>query len=113
VRTVTIKVHGEVWQVPYGFGRSYVDEAIDPADAKTLRDIMNLVGWDPDPQDVETWPLRMRVEAVVYCGREHLSASDNPVQRHPVPEWLRGIEPWKGDDRGVWGPAPTPFRRAS
>lgn len=91
---------------PRGFKGAYERVAKDPASAQVLSDILSLVGFDVAPEVVELWPLEKRVEAEVWACREHAVASDNPLRRHPKPEWLP--EPWQGPDRGgVWGPAPT------
>lgn len=91
---------------PRGFKTAYERASRKPASPRVLADILSLVGFDVEPEVVEGWPLEKRVEAEVWACREHAVASDNPLRRHPRPEWLP--EPWQGPDRGgVWGNAPT------
>lgn len=91
-----IRVGAERWDVPIGFGAAYARCVFDPCRPSVLRDILGLVGFDASEEVIEGWTLRQRVEAEVYAAREHASASDNPVQRHPRPAWLP--EPWRGPD---------------
>lgn len=113
-RTVLVRAFGETWAVPRGFGDAFREEARAQAELidrgrtspifENLIDLMGLVGFEVARAAVVTWTNRQRVEAMVYAGREHLSASDNPVRRLPRPEWLP--EPWRGphDDFGARGP---------
>ncbi len=117
-----IRVLGEIWRVPRGFGRAYVRVAKDDLalarDGKpgavigTIRDLLGLVGYEVTIDQVADWDLRKRVEAVVYAATEHARASDNPIQRHPRPTWLPE-DPWKGPPRegplAVFGPHGTPI----
>jgi hypothetical protein len=59
-----------------------------------LRSLLGLVGYDASDLYVRRLSLRERVEIEVYATREHASASDNPVQRHPRPSHLP--PPWRG-----------------
>lgn len=103
-RTTTITVNGERWKVPRGFGAAYRREIARQMDSfrrgrpaemiDAVIDIMMLVGYAPTRGAVADWPLRKRVEAIVYCATVALRASDNPVQRHPELPWLP--DPWKG-----------------
>ncbi len=121
-RTTTIKVNGETWKVPRGFGVTYKRTASAMV-GKTLKpgvviddviDMFLLVGYRPTRDAVANWPLRKRVEAIIWCTNEYFRASDNPVQRHPDLEWLRGIAPWTGPyeaiSRGFAGATPTEIR---
>lgn len=110
MKTTRIKVNGEVWEVPRGFGREYVriaaHEAVSPASG--LDDLLGLVGYTSNAE-VIGWPLRRRVEASVYAANVHLRASDNPIQKHPKPSWFP--DAWAGPPRGGGGlydgPSPT------
>lgn len=122
----TITVNGERWTVPRGFGAWYRREAADqmrlfragkPGEIiGGIIGLMRTVGFEPTVAAVADWPMRKRVEAVVYCAVVALRASDNAIQRHPDLPWLP--EPWKGkpldtshiraDLRGAFdGPGPT------
>lgn len=125
-RTTTITVNHERWSVPRGFGAAYKREAAAQI-ADTMKpgkvisaviDLMSLVGYAPTREAVACWPLRKRVEAVIYAATVHARAGDNPVQRHPDLAWLRNVVPWCGppadtsriraDLRGAFaGPTPT------
>lgn len=59
-------------------------------------DVMSLVGYAPTREAVANWPMRKRVEAIVYAANVHARASDNPIQHHPELPWLRNIKPWCG-----------------
>lgn len=128
-RTTAIRVLGETWRVPRGFGRTYARVAKDdlalaraakPGEViGTIIDLLGLVGYHATVAQVADWDLRRRVEAVVYAATEHARASDNPVQRHPRPSWLPE-RPWQGspadvshiraDLRGAFaGPSGTPI----
>jgi hypothetical protein len=85
---------GASWVVPRGFGRHYARCARDPAPLSVLRDLLGLVGYDASTAYLDRLSLRERVELEVYAMREHASASDNPVQRHPRPSHLP--PPWRG-----------------
>lgn len=115
-RVTKIKVRGEMWSVPRGFGRVYRDTALDytalPADRQISEviDLLALVGYHVIEAQVSEWNLRKRCEAVIYAATEHARASDNPVQRHPRPSWLPR-DPWQGPPRGegvFLGPSGTP-----
>jgi hypothetical protein len=106
----TIKLgDGGEWKVPFGFGAAYVRElrtARDNrmSDANTLKEILGLIGYEVEARVVHGWSLRRRVEALVYAANVHARASDNPIPRHPKPEWLP--EPWAGN---LSGESPTPI----
>jgi hypothetical protein len=113
VRRVTkIRVLGETWRVPRGFGREYARVARDdlalvrsrkPGEViSTVIDLLALVGYEATPEQVAGWDLRRRVEAVVHAGNEMLRASDNPLPRHPRPRWLPR-DPWKGPPNDAGG----------
>lgn len=117
--TTAIRILGETWRVPRGFGRVYARAAKDDlamvrrgkpgAMISSVIDLLALVGYAVTLKQVVDWDLRKRVEAVVYAATEYARASDNPVQRHPRPSWLTE-DPWRGPERniGVWrGPTPT------
>jgi hypothetical protein len=128
-RFTTIRVLGEIWHVPRGFGREYArcakDDLALACSAKpgevigTVIDLLALVGYSATVAQVADWDLRKRVEAVVWAVNEHLRASDNPIQRHPPLPWLPK-DPWQGppadvshiraDLRGAFaGPSGTPI----
>ena len=144
-RTTKIRVRQETWSVPRGFGAAYrrvlkdhfapiaaetpgklISEVKLISEAKLISeviDLLALIGYDVTSDQVATWDLRKRVEAVIYAATEHLSAADNPIQRHPRPTWLPE-QPWKGppgdvshiraDLRGVFeGPRGTPIVEAT
>lgn len=104
-RTTKIRVLGETWRVPRGFGAAYrraakhdLELALAAKPGKVIGhiiDLLALVGYHATLEQVADWDLRKRVEAVVYAGNEYLRASDNPLPRHPLPSWLPK-EPWKG-----------------
>lgn len=128
-RTTKIRVLGETWCVPRGFGKAYARTAKDDLalalSAKpgevigTVIDLLALIGYHATIKQVADWDLRKRVEAVVYAATEYARASDNPIQRHPRPSWLPE-DPWQGapadvshiraDLRGAFaGPSGTPI----
>jgi hypothetical protein len=130
-RFTKIRVLGQIWRVPRGFGRQYaraVKEDLALALAAkpkpgevigTIIDLLALVGYSATVEQVADWDLRKRVEAVVWAANEHLRASDNPIQRHPPLPWLPK-DPWRGppadvsriraDLRGAFsGPSGTPI----
>lgn len=120
-RTTKIRVLGETWRVPRGFGRAYARTAKDDLalalSAKpgevigTVIDLLALIGYHATIEQVADWDLRRRVEAVVYAAIEHLRASDNPGPRHPRPKWLPE-DPWQGSPRSrgrVSCPGGTPI----
>ena len=110
LRTTTIRVNGETWRVPRGFGKAYLRTAKDDLELaakgkpgeviRTVRDLLCLVGYEATVDQVADWELRKRVEAVVYAATEHLRASDNPGPRHPLPSWLPE-RPWQGPPADV------------
>lgn len=115
MRTVTIDVHGEPWEVPYGFGAAYKRaiqrEAKDLAKGRpgnvihALQSVLGLVGYTASISAISDWDLRKRTETMVYCANVHARASDNPLPRHPRPKWMP--EPWQGPPRGFGEPGPT------
>ena len=121
-RTTTIRVHGEDWRVPRGFGRVYRDLVrLEDEDLGKphgpgrvidgVIDVLALVGYAATREQVADWPRRQRVEAVAYAATEYARAGDNPVRRHPRPSWLPE-DPWKGPARGEGafaGPGGTPI----
>jgi hypothetical protein len=121
-RTTAIRVLGETWHVPRGFGRAYARVARDdlewvpsgtPGKISSVIDLLALVGYEATKKQVSGWNLRRRVEAVIYAATEHARASDNPVQRHPRPSWLPE-RAWQGPERGKGafaGPSGTPIVR--
>jgi hypothetical protein len=120
-RTVKIRVEGESWRVPRGFGQAYlraaedarklVDRGEENIVLQSVIDLLSLVGYHATIGQVATWDLRRRVEAMVHASVEHARASDNPIQRHPRPTWLPE-HPWQGSWRGdgaFAGPSGTPI----
>lgn len=131
-RTTEIRVLKETWDVPRGFGavyrRTLKDHFAQIAAGKPgtmiseVVDLLALIGYSVTREQVASWNLRKRVEAVIYAATEHLRASDNPIQRHPRPSWLPE-QPWQGpptdvskireDLRGAFaGPSGTPIVEA-
>jgi hypothetical protein len=119
--TTKIRVQDETWQVPRGFGIAYrrlakniVNDGTDKRLTEVI-DLLALVGYEATYAQVAGWNLRRRVEAVIFAGTEHARASDNPVPRHPRPDWLPE-RPWQGPPRGFGvfaGPGGTPIEEAS
>jgi hypothetical protein len=120
-RTTKIRVQGEIWRVPRGFGRAYLRAAEDDRKLsdrgeanlafQTVVDLLALVGYQATIDQVAAWNLRQRVEAVIHAAVEHACASDNPIQRHPRPAWLPE-QTWQGPWRGEGafaGPSGTPI----
>lgn len=127
MKTTTIVVLGERWDVPRGFGAAYRREVARQMDSfrrgrsaeitSVVSDMLLMIGYEASVESIADWPLRKRVEAVVYAATVHARAGDNPVQRHPELEWLP--KPWQGKpaDRpehirpDLWGafagPGPT------
>lgn len=106
-KTVRVRVGNVIWKVPRGFGREYRETARDdleiaarnPGQVITMViDLLALIGYEATREQVATWDLHRRVEAVVYARNVHARASDNPIQRHPKPRWLP--DPWLGPYRG-------------
>ena len=100
--------------MPRGFGAAY---------RRVLKDHFALIANEATANQVASWDLRKRVEAVIYARIEHARASDNPVQRHPWPSWLPE-RPWQGPHADVShirsdlqsafeGPRRTPIAEAS
>lgn len=116
-RTTTIIVSGDKWDVPRGFGAAYLREAdyqVDLLRSKKpaelldrVRGCLGLVGYTASIDTVSDWPLRKRVEFVIWAQYVHLKASDNAVQVPPRPAWLP--EPWSGPEQGegVFATNPT------
>jgi hypothetical protein len=130
-RTTKIRVLGETWRVPRGFGRAYARAVKDDLELAlaskpkpgevigSIIDLLALIGYSATIAQVADWNLRKRVEAVVYAATEYARASDNPIRRHPRPSWLPK-DPWQGppcdvsriraDLRGAFeGPSGTPI----
>jgi hypothetical protein len=68
--------------VPEDEGGGYDTEAV----WATLTLAMDPV---PSGNEIDFWDTDRRREAVEWASAEHLAASDNPVQRKPMPIWLR------------------------
>jgi hypothetical protein len=108
-----IHVGDEIWKVPRGFGVAYRRAAeAKPQDVGSLaQKLLGLIGYTATDPQVENWDLYRRVEAVVYAATVHARASDNPVTRHPRPDWLPE-RPWQGPVAGKGafeGPTGTPI----
>lgn len=105
---ITFKVGGvrETWDVPAGWGKRYRSLALAHTTPEVLRDLLELIGYTADPLAIATWPLRRRVELLVYASNVHLRASDNPIPRHPRLEGLP--DPWTGKGAGL-DATPTPL----
>jgi hypothetical protein len=59
----------------------------DP-DPSVLRDLLLLAGEDIPLERIGKWTPEERAQVADWAGREHLSASDNPVARRPRPSLL-------------------------
>ena len=109
IKATTIRVYGETWVVPRGFGAEYIRTARDDRSyfrkkkpgmlIQWIRDALGLIGYTASIRTVSDWPMRKRVEAIVYACNVHLRASDNPLRAHPRPAWFPK-EPWKGPTLG-------------
>lgn len=104
-RTVMIRVQGETWHVPFGFGAAYTRCSRADFDAETIRDLLELVGYTADLTAIVGWPLRKRVEAEVYCSSLYLRASDNGTPVPPCPAWMG--DSGKGPGGTPTAPKPT------
>lgn len=94
---------------PKGFRSAYERTAQNPAPPSLLEDLLGLVGYDVSAKVISEWCLLWRVQAEVWAVCEHVSASDNPVLRHPRPGFL-SLPPWSGERVGEGafeGPGPT------
>lgn len=124
-RSTKIRVLDEIWHVPHGFGKAYqrvlrnhfdLLAAGEPGKLiSEVIDLLALVGYQATIEQIASWDLRRRVEAVVYAGTVHGRASDNPVRKHPRPCWLPE-RAWQGplQGEGVFGgPRGTPIARGS
>ena len=119
-RTTPIRVKGQTWRVPRGFGAVYL--RVVKADLELIGrgkpgavlhgiiDVLALIGYAATPEQVADWDLRKRVEANVYAATEHARAGDNHVRRHPRPRWLPAM-PWCGPPRDgvITEPTGTPI----
>lgn len=93
---------------PDGFKVRFRKLAREPASAEVLFELLLLIGYQASTDQIETWPLRARIEAEAYAVNAHLRASDNVMREFPRPEWFP--QAWEGEQRaGVWGPSPTPL----
>lgn len=61
-------------------------------DAGVLADLLSLIGVTVTPADVEQWTAEQRIAARDWSVREHLHASDNPVERVPKPQFLSDLQ---------------------
>lgn len=123
MRTTRIKVKGETWDVPRGFGaeyRRYATEMLALASKgetgeavvdETLRDLLELIGYTASVSAIAGWTIRQRAEAIIYALNVHLRAGDNPIQAHPKPSWFPE-HPWRGPagQHPLDGPGPTEIR---
>jgi hypothetical protein len=57
-------------------------------DVRDTRDVLLLVGLRMPLVTLRKWPRRDLHRALLWAGREHLHASDNPVRRLPRPSFL-------------------------
>lgn len=97
-KTVTVNTPFGLMDAPRGFGADYRRRAKDHAEALAkgrpvevigpIVFLLEMVGVEVAPEDVSEWTAQQRVEAEAWAAREHLIASDNPLQRHPSPSWL-------------------------
>lgn len=112
-RTIKIRTSEGVWSVPFGFGEAYREAVADhkrswnnPAhhvlELLTLCSIMRQVGYSASEETIEGWPVRKRVDVLLYCANVLLRASDNLDGRArramPRPAWMP--QPWKGPVAG-------------
>lgn len=87
------------YDAPKGFKAEYARCGKKLASPQVLSDILGLVGYDATPEEVKGWSKEKRIQLEVYAVNVHLRASDNPIRKHPKPEWLP--EPWNGPQRDV------------
>lgn len=124
-RTTKIRVQGESWRVPRGFGQAYLRAVEDDRKLsdrgeanvahQAVVDLLSLIRYHATVDQVAGWNLRQRVEAAVHAAVEHARASDNLIRRHPRPEWLPE-QTWQGPWRGEGafaGPTGTPISEAA
>lgn len=63
-----------------------------PVSVRSLQDILLLVDEYVTLRVLRTWTPRQRRAALVWAGKTHLRASDNPVRVPPKPRCLRGAK---------------------
>lgn len=68
---------------------SHKTTAKDYENLHVTSDILLLVGVDAKPSDVAQWTKGQQEAASNWASLEHLSASDNPVRRIPMPKFLK------------------------
>jgi hypothetical protein len=73
---------------PSGDDPSWRERAGIVHGADELIDLLSLVGVTVTPADVDRWTADQREAARDWAAREHLHASDNPVERVPRPQFL-------------------------
>lgn len=97
-KAIRIRVGSEIWEVPYGFGRWYSDIAGDILRGdypdQSISDLLVLIGYEVDTNDVGKLTLRRKVDLAVYALTTHARASDNPIRVPPRPCGLP--DPWCG-----------------
>lgn len=76
------------YDAPEGFKAEYRRVAKRIATPQVLSDILGLIGYDAKPSEIKEWPVEKRIQLEVYAVNVHLRASDNPIRKHPKPEWL-------------------------
>lgn len=74
------------------------EEDLEPLTAQLVTDALGLAGKHATHADVEAWPYEQWESAFEWAAREHLNASDNPVQRLPEPEHVRALPNIEGHD---------------
>lgn len=103
--STAIRVDGQTWFVPRGFGTWYKAYAKGELTPSCIRDCIELIGYTASDKEIEYWGKLKRVQAIVYAVNVHLRASDNPIRRHPKPDWIT-VDPWKGSSDTI-NPKPT------
>lgn len=73
---------------PEGLADPLPSDEDDDAPTNVLRDLLLLVGVTATEAQVSGWPLEQRRQAEQWAIATHLSASDNPVDVPPRPEFL-------------------------
>lgn len=67
-----------------------------PASKQVLTDALGLAGVQVDDGAVDLWTPLEQALAFDWALREHLGASDNPIQRRPKPSFVTAAQPAGG-----------------
>lgn len=100
-KTVEISIAGNLWQVPYGFGKAYKEAHLQKQTAKDISRLLALVAVPVQPEEIISWPYKKRLEAFVWASNVILVGLNEglrPVRQHPCPASFRK---YAGVSRGV------------